>query len=119
MFDFAWSELAVIGVVALVVIGPKDLPKALRTAGTMVRKARRMARDFQTSFDDMVRQAELDDLRETIRDLSPGNLRQNLEKAVDPAGEIKSAVTPDPLEPGTPPSVPSTPNTATNAPPAP
>ncbi|MGL4974182.1 MAG: Sec-independent protein translocase protein TatB, partial [Bosea sp. (in: a-proteobacteria)] len=63
MFDIAWSELMVIGAVALVVIGPKDLPKALRTVGEAVGKVRRMASEFQGQFNDAMREAELHDLK--------------------------------------------------------
>ncbi|WP_255542793.1 Sec-independent protein translocase protein TatB [Azospirillum sp. INR13] len=63
MFDIAWSELMVIAVIALVVIGPKDLPKAIFTLGKWVRKARGVAREFQTHIDDMMRETELDELR--------------------------------------------------------
>ena len=59
MFDFAWSELALIAVVALVVIGPKDLPRVLKTVGKWVRKARAIAREFQGSLEQMVNEAEL------------------------------------------------------------
>ncbi len=59
MLDFNFSEMAVVAVVALVVIGPKDLPKALRVAGYWVGKARGVARQFRAGFDEMVREAEL------------------------------------------------------------
>ena len=71
MFDFAWSELALIAVVALVVIGPKDLPRAMRLAGMWVRKARAMAREFQGSLEQMVREAELEDVRQTVEQATP------------------------------------------------
>ena len=58
MFDIAWSELGVIAVVALIVIGPKDLPKVLRTIGQWTAKARSMAREFQSGIDDMVREIQ-------------------------------------------------------------
>ena len=67
MFDFAWSELTVIAVVALVVIGPKDLPKALRAAGKVMGKARALAREFQNSFEEVIREAELDEIRENMK----------------------------------------------------
>ena len=63
MFDIAWSELFVILIVALVVVGPKDLPKLMRTAGQWAGRARAMADQFRRSFDDMARQSELDELR--------------------------------------------------------
>src|SRR5437868_13575255 len=58
-FDIGWSELLVIGVVALVFIGPKDLPRALRVAGYWFRKARTLSREFQNSVDQMIREAEI------------------------------------------------------------
>src|ERR687893_260048 len=66
MFDLSWGEILVIGGVALVVIGPKDLPKALRTVGNMTAKVRRMAAEFQTQFNDAMREAELDELRKEV-----------------------------------------------------
>jgi sec-independent protein translocase protein TatB len=59
MLDFNFSEMAVVALVALVVIGPKDLPKALRVIGYWVGKARGVARQFRSGFDEMVREAEL------------------------------------------------------------
>lgn len=64
MLDIGWTEMLVIAAVAIVVIGPKDLPRALRTAGQFIGKARGLARDFQRHVDDMVRESELDDLRQ-------------------------------------------------------
>ncbi len=69
MFDIAWSELMVVGAVALVVIGPKDLPKALRTVGEAVGKVRRMATEFQGQFNDAMREAELHDLKKQVEDV--------------------------------------------------
>ena len=69
MFDIAWSELFVILVVALVVVGPKDLPKLMRTAGQWAGRARTMADQFRRSFDDMARQTELDELRNQVNKL--------------------------------------------------
>jgi sec-independent protein translocase protein TatB len=62
MFDVAPSELMLVAVVALLVIGPKDLPRVLRTVGQWVGKARGVARQFRSGFDDMVREAELAEL---------------------------------------------------------
>ena len=66
------GELILIAVVALVVVGPKDLPKLLRQLGRFVGKMRRMADEFKTSFDDMARQSELDDLRKEVEALRSG-----------------------------------------------
>ena len=92
MFDFAWSELALIGVVALVVIGPKDLPRVLRTVGIWVRKARAIAREFQGSVEQMVREAELDEVQAST---SSKATRFDLEDEIHqdasiPSGELQA-----------------------------
>ena len=66
MFDLSWSHILIVLVVALIVVGPKDLPRLMRTVGQWMAKAREMANQFKTSFDEMTRQAELDDLRKEI-----------------------------------------------------
>jgi len=70
MFDFSWSELLLIGVVALVFIGPKELPGVLRTAGQWMAKVRRMANEFQSQFHDAIREAELADLKKEVDEMS-------------------------------------------------
>jgi len=70
MLDIGWSEMLLIAVVAIVVIGPKDLPKALRTVGQWMGRARRVAREFKDSVDDMVRESELDELRRETEQMS-------------------------------------------------
>ncbi|MEX2128729.1 MAG: Sec-independent protein translocase protein TatB [Xanthobacteraceae bacterium] len=70
MFDIGWSELVVIGVVALIVIGPKELPGLLRNIGQVMTKLRRMASEFQGQFQDALREAELDDLRKQAEKFS-------------------------------------------------
>lgn len=92
MFDIGWSELLVIGVVALIVIGPKDLPRALSTLGKWMARARGMAREFQNNVDDMVRQAELDELREQVQKARNFNLTDELEKSIDPDGGLRKTL---------------------------
>ncbi|MBU6155789.1 MAG: Sec-independent protein translocase protein TatB [Alphaproteobacteria bacterium] len=70
MFDIGWSELVVIAIVALVVIGPKDLPQAFRVAGQWMAKARLMAQEFQSHIDEMMRQADVEDLKREFRDMT-------------------------------------------------
>jgi sec-independent protein translocase protein TatB len=94
MLDFSWSELALIGVVALVVIGPKDLPKALRTAGIWVRKARTISREFQSSVEQMMREAELDEVKKELESVSSINIEKEIEKAVDPTGDLAESLKP-------------------------
>ncbi len=64
MFDMSWQEVFLIGVVALLVIPPKDLPRAMATAGRWMRRAKSMARDFHTAIDELAREAELHEMRE-------------------------------------------------------
>lgn len=89
MFDIAWSHLAVIAVVALLVIGPKDLPRVLRTLGVWVGKARAIAREFQGSLDQMIREAELEEMKKQVEAASNLNLERELENTIDPGGELK------------------------------
>ena len=70
MFDMSWGEVMVIGAVALIVIGPKDLPKALRTVGNMTAKVRRMAAEFQGQFNEAMREAELDDVKKQLQGMN-------------------------------------------------
>ena len=70
MLDMSWGEVLVIGAVALIVIGPKDLPKALRTVGKMTAQVRRMAGEFQSQFNEAMREAELDEIKKTVSGLN-------------------------------------------------
>ncbi|MDP3255597.1 Sec-independent protein translocase protein TatB, partial [Bosea sp. (in: a-proteobacteria)] len=69
MFDIAWSEFMLVGAIALVVIGPKDLPKAMRSVGQAIGKIRRMASEFQGQFNEAMREAELHDLKKQVEDV--------------------------------------------------
>jgi sec-independent protein translocase protein TatB len=70
MFDFSWGELLLIGVVALIVIGPKELPGVLRMVGQWVGKIRRMAGEFQSQFHEAMREAEMADLKKQVDELN-------------------------------------------------
>jgi sec-independent protein translocase protein TatB len=95
MFDIAWSELGVIAVVALVVIGPKDLPKVLRAVGQWTSKARTMAREFQSGIDDMVRESELDELRKAAKSVTDFSVENEIKKTVDPDGSLEKSLSAD------------------------
>jgi sec-independent protein translocase protein TatB len=88
MFDLGWSEMLVILVVALIVIGPKDLPRVAREIGRWSAKARSMAREFQRSLDDMAREAELQDIKAEIEKAGRTNVGKAIEDFVDPEGEL-------------------------------
>lgn len=102
MFDIGWSELLVIGIVALVVIGPKDLPKVLRALGSMMSKVRSMANEFQGQFQDAMREAELADLKKQAENLASTaqnaihNPMQSIENEIQ-----KSIDSPQPQAPAT------------------
>ncbi len=70
MFDISWTEFLLIGIVALVVIGPKELPGVMRTLGQYTRKIRGMAADFQNQFQEAMREAEMADLKKSVDDLA-------------------------------------------------
>jgi sec-independent protein translocase protein TatB len=92
MFDFAWSELALIAVVALVVIGPKDLPRVMRMAGQWTRRARAIAREFQGSLDQMVREAELDEVKRHIDRATSFNVENEFRRTIDPTGDLQRSL---------------------------
>lgn len=94
------SEMVIIGVVALLVVGPKDLPLLMRKVGGWIRKMRAMASDFQNSFDELARQSELDELRkelDELRDLNPMNKVQSEINSVLDFNENGKPFTGEPL----------------------
>jgi sec-independent protein translocase protein TatB len=97
MFDFSGSELLVIAIVALVVIGPKDLPKVLRTAGKWAAKARAVAREFQSSIDEMIRESELAEVKKEVEKVAATDIGHEIEQSVDPKGELQSSLQPPDL----------------------
>ena len=114
MYDFSWSEIMIIGLVALVLIGPKDLPIAIRAITRVLKKMRRMAGEFQHHVDDMMREADLGDVQSTFRDLRGMNLKSAINSMVDPDGSVGRAFADPFSDHPVPPT--STPRTA--APPA-
>ncbi|MEM9169009.1 MAG: Sec-independent protein translocase protein TatB [Pseudomonadota bacterium] len=89
--QFGFFELMVVAVLALVVVGPKDLPKLMRTAGGFVAQARRLADEFRAAFDQMAREAEMEELRKEIETLKNDNpiaeAKREIENAVAPVGD--------------------------------
>ncbi|HET6839022.1 MAG TPA: Sec-independent protein translocase protein TatB [Bradyrhizobium sp.] len=101
MFDIGWSEFVVIAVVALIAIGPKELPGVLRMVGQWMGKARRVAAEFQGQFQEAMREAEMadlkksfDEVKETATGLAGGNIMTSLEKDVGNALRIDDAEKP-------------------------
>ncbi len=116
MLDLAWSEIALIAVVALVIIGPKDLPDAIKGVAKGIQSLRRKVAEFQQQADELVREAKLDDVRNqiadvrnTISDIRKFDIKGEIEKAVDADGSVRkafedpmaegAAYTPTPYEP--------------------
>lgn len=89
MFDIGWGELVIIGIVALIVIGPKELPTALRTAGQWMGKIRRMAAEFQGQFQEAMREAEMTELKKQVEEI--GSSTANLAN-FDPLSDIKNDI---------------------------
>lgn len=137
MFDIGWSELLIVGAVALVVIGPRDLPRTLRALGQMTAKLRRMAGEFQGQFNEAMREAELDEIRrgvESVKDATstfdkPFNpietARNEIKGAIEGAGTVAkedaagTTAAPAPVN-VPPPDLPPTPDpAATITPPQP
>lgn len=92
MFDIGWQELFVIALLAIVVVGPNDLPKAIRTITLWIRKARGLAREFQSGVDEMIREAELDDLRRQITSARDTDVNKVISDHVDPTGELSKTL---------------------------
>ncbi len=113
MFDIGWSELVVIAVVALIAIGPKELPGVLRTVGQWMTKVRRMAAEFQGQFNEAMREAEMtdlkksfDEIKETATGFTSNNILTTLSKDVGEALKVDNidtpVMTPTTPEPPTP-----------------
>ncbi len=96
MFDIGWPELLVVAVVLIVVVGPKDLPRMLRTFGRTTGKLRAMAGDFRKQFDEALKEAELDDVKsviDTARSMNPTNdIKKHLNPLKKAGDEIKSSL---------------------------
>lgn len=84
MLDIGWTEIVMISVVALVVLGPKELPRALKTFGAVMAKARGMAREFQSGVDEMIRETELDDLRKDLEKATRLDFDDDKARKIDP-----------------------------------
>ena len=91
MFDIGWTEITVILVIAIIVIGPKDLPKVLRAVGQWVAKAKAMTRDFRGHVDEMIRETEIDEVKKQIDSIDKFDANSALENTIDAEGDIREA----------------------------
>jgi sec-independent protein translocase protein TatB len=112
MFEIGWTEMLVIAVVMIVVVGPKDLPKMLRTFGKTTAKLRSMAGDFQKQFNEALKEAELDDVKKSVDSLKSLNPATEIKKQLNPfekaAADVRSgldSLKPKPPEPASPTAV--------------
>jgi sec-independent protein translocase protein TatB len=97
MFGFSWAEIALIMAVALIAIGPKDLPVAIRTVTAMMKKARGMAAEFQGHVDEMRREANLSDVKSEINKLRRFDFKTAAEQTIDPDGTLRKTVSDTPV----------------------
>lgn len=95
MLDIGWTELVVIAIVLIVVVGPKDLPPMLRAFGRMTAKLRGMASEFRHQFDEALREADLDEVRKTISDAQSLNPANALRDAMNPLRQIGNEIKSD------------------------
>ena len=92
MFDIGWTEMLVIAIVMVVVVGPKDLPRMLRTFGKTTAKLRAMAGDFQKQFNDALKEAELDDVKKSVDELRSLNPANEIRKQLNPFEKVANDV---------------------------
>ena len=92
MFDIGWQELFLIGLVTILVVGPKEIPRVLRTVVSTVRKVRGLANDFQRGIDELARETELDQIRQDLEKNAKLELERELEESIDPTGGMSESV---------------------------
>jgi sec-independent protein translocase protein TatB len=109
MFDIGWSELLLVAVLAIIFVGPKDLPRLMRTLGQYTAKMRSMAREFQNSFEDLARETELDELRKQVADLREVAMRPlaDMQRSVETPAPAQAAPEASANETGDTPRIPS------------
>lgn len=94
MFDIAWSEMLLLVVLTILVVGPKDLPKVLRSIGKFTAKARSMASEFYRSIDQMAREADIEELRTAANEVKNFSPQKAAKKFIDPDDELGSIMDP-------------------------
>ncbi|MSO66166.1 MAG: twin-arginine translocase subunit TatB [Alphaproteobacteria bacterium] len=104
MFDIGWSELAVIAIVALVVLGPKELASSMRTLGQWAGKARGLAQEFRRGLDDLARESEIDKVKEQFDTVRNFDLGRHIDTATDGPSTAAQSTTVIPTPDGPPPA---------------
>ena len=113
MLDIGWTELLVVAVVLIVVVGPKDLPPMLRAFGKMTTRLRKTAGEFRSQFDEALREADMDDVRQTISDVHKLNPSNALREAMNPLRQMGNEIKADLRKATTPDTFPADPNVVT------
>lgn len=106
MFDIGGWELALIVIVAVFVIGPNELPATLRTLGRVIGRLRSLSMGFRNQLDEMIREAELDDLRKAAEAARSADFGRIVEDTVDPDHAMRDSLSPEPQTPEPPPAEP-------------
>ncbi|GAB6054164.1 hypothetical protein JCM17960_29840 [Magnetospira thiophila] len=88
MFDLGWQEMFLVAVLTLIVVGPKEIPKVLRTVSEVIKKARGLIGEFRTSVGDVIREAELDDIKNQVTAAGHTDLKGRIEDMIDPQGDV-------------------------------
>lgn len=92
MFDIGWTEIVTIVILAVLIIGPRDLPKAMRAMAKMIGKAKHMMREFQNNVDDMIRDTELEEVKKSIQSARNFDVKSQVAKAIDSDGSIEKGM---------------------------
>jgi sec-independent protein translocase protein TatB len=92
MLDIGWTEVVTIVILAVLVIGPKDLPKAMRTVARMIGKIKAMMREFQGNIDEMIKETELEEVKKQISSARTMDLNAKMQETIDPKREMDKAL---------------------------
>ena len=92
MFDIGWQELFIVAIIGLIVIGPKELPRTLKVVTGALRKLRTMAAEFQDSIDEVVREADLDDIKNSVTGTDDFDVENRIKETLDPTGDLEKDI---------------------------
>ena len=92
MFDIGWQELFIVAVIGIIVIGPKELPRTLKAVTGALRKVRSMASEFQNGIDEVVREADLDDIKNSVTGTGDFDFENEIKETLDPTGDLEKDI---------------------------